>query len=245
MERIVVKNIFKKFRKDQAQGSTLYKIISMISQRNSREKFYALDNISLRVERGEVVGIIGENGSGKSTLLRMIAGIYKPDYGEIKTEGNIVSIIDLATAMQYNSTMTSNIYLCATFLGLDGKKIHEKFSEIVEFSGLKDFVNTRIYKFSNGMVMRLMFSIAIHCNPEILLLDEVFEVGDEEFKKKSGEKIRELIKKGCSVVLVGHDLASIEKQCDRVIWMDKGKIKMEGKPKKIIEFYKKHEGNLS
>ncbi|HTY43710.1 MAG TPA: ATP-binding cassette domain-containing protein [Patescibacteria group bacterium] len=239
MERIVLNNIFKKFRKDQVQGSTLYKLMSLVSHRNSREKFYALDNISFNVKKGEVVGIIGENGSGKSTLLRIIAGIYKPDYGEIKTEGKIISIIDLGTSLQFDSTMADNIHLCATFLGLSRDEIRKKFDDIVEFSGLKEFVNTRIYKFSNGMITRLIFSIATHCDPEILLLDEIFAVGDEKFKKKSYKKIKDIIKKGCSVILTGHDMALMEKQCNRVIWLEQGKIMMEGKPKRIIEMYKR------
>lgn len=239
MERIVVKNIFKKFRKDPTSKSTLYKLISIISKRSSKEKFLVLDDISLIIEDGEIIGIIGANGSGKSTLLRMIAGIYKADSGEIKTNGKIISIIDLTASLQSTLTMEDNIYLCGTFLGLDKKEIKKKFDEIVRFSGLDGYINTRLYKFSSGMITRLIFSIAINCNPEILLLDEIFAVGDEDFKDKSSKKIKELVKQGCCAVLAGHELGLMKKNCDKVIWLEKGKIKMEGNPNEIIENYKK------
>ena len=236
-EKITVRNVSKKFRKDINPGSALRKLVSFGSGRDSREKFDVLKDVSFDVKSGEVVGIIGKNGSGKSTLLRIIAGIYKPDSGRVKTEGKVISLIDLGSSMQPSLTMRHNIYLCAAFLGLSTKEISKKFGEIVEFSGLKDFIETRVYKFSSGMIARLVFSIAVHCNPEILLLDEVFEVGDEEFKKKSGEKIRELINKGCSAIMVGHDLKNIGEQCSRIIWIKNGKIEMEGKPEDIVWRY--------
>ena len=237
MDRIIVDNVSKKFRKDINPGSALRKLVSLGSGRDSRERFDVLKDVSFRVKSGEVVGIIGKNGSGKSTLLRIIAGIYKPDSGRVKTDGKIISLIDLGSSMQPSLTMRHNVYLCAAFLGLSTKEISKKFWEIVKFSGLRNFVETRVYKFSSGMVARLVFSIAVHCNPEILLLDEVFEVGDEEFRKKSGERIRELIKKGCSAVMAGHNLKNIGNQCSRIIWIKEGKIEMEGKPEEIIWKY--------
>jgi ABC-type polysaccharide/polyol phosphate transport system ATPase subunit len=240
MERVILKNISKKFRKDPTSKSTLYKLISIISKRSSKEKFLVLDDISIIITDGEIIGIIGENGSGKSTFLRIIAGIYKADSGEIKTNGKIISIIDLNASLQSTLTMEDNIYLCGAFLGLDKKEIQKKFSEIVKFSGLEEFVNTRLYKFSNGMMSRLIFSIAINCNPEILLLDEIFAVGDEDFKNKSSEKIRELVKEGCCAIVAGHDLELMKKQCNKVIWLDKGRIKMGGNPEQVIENYRDH-----
>jgi ABC-type polysaccharide/polyol phosphate transport system ATPase subunit len=237
VDRIIVNNISKKFKKDLSPKTILYKILSLISKRDSKEEFNVLEDISLNVKKGEIVGIIGENGSGKSTLLRIIAGIYKSDKGEIKTDGKIISLIGLDSALEINSTMEYNIYLLGTFFGLDKKEIKEKFKEIVRFSGLEQFVNTRVYKFSAGMKSRLIFSIAINCNPEILLLDEILEVGDEEFKGRSEKKIKEFVQKGGSVLIVSHYLEAIQKSCNRIIWLEKGKVKIEGDPAQVVEDY--------
>ena len=138
-------------------------------------------------------------------------------------------------------TLKENVFLCCSLFGLSHKEIKDRFDPIIEFSELKDYKNTKIYQFSEGMKQRLAFSIAIHCDPEILLLDEVFEVGDEEFRIKSGNKIIELVKNGCSAILVTHNLELIKKYCDRVIWIDKGEIKRTGECNEVIKEYLKYE----
>jgi len=238
-ERIIIENVSKKFKIGfKKNQSALARLISLFSGKEPQRTIAALKNISLKCYSGEIFGIIGENGSGKSTLLRCIAGIY--DYeGTIKSEGKIISLINLNVGLQPRLTMKDNIFLCCSLFGLGNKEIKKRFNSIVEFSGLKNFVNTKIYQFSEGMKARLAFSIAIHCNPEILLLDEVFGVGDETFKAISSRKIKELVSNGALVILVSHDLEMIEKYCDRVIWMEKGKIKREGETNEIIREYKK------
>ncbi len=242
IKRIIAEKISKKFkigfRKNQ---SILEKIVSLISGREPKRIITALDNVSFSCNSGEILGIIGENGSGKSTLLRIIAGIYKKDSGKIQTNGKLISLINLSVGLKERLTMKDNIFLCCSLFGLNTKQIKKKFDSIVKFSELEEFVNTKIYQFSEGMKQRLGFSTAIHCNPEILLLDEVFAVGDEEFRKKSVKKIKNFLREGVSIVLVSHDLETIKKYCTKVILMEKGKIVNYGDAKKIIKEYLKDE----
>lgn len=237
IERIIVENVSKKFKIGfKKSESALSRIISLFSGRESKKTLEALKGVSFKINSGEIVGIIGKNGSGKSTLLRCLARIY--DYeGQIRAKGNIISIINLGAGFHYRLTMKENIYLCCSLFGLSRKRIKEVFSSIIEFSELDNFVNTKLYQFSSGMKNRLAFSIAIHCSPEILLLDEVFEIGDESFKIKSAGKIEEMVKKGACVVLVSHDLGLVKKYCNRAILVEEGKIKKEGKAKEIVREY--------
>jgi ABC-type polysaccharide/polyol phosphate transport system ATPase subunit len=240
MQRVIVNNISKRFRigfrKDQG---TLARFISFFSGVESKRIIWALKDVSFNVRAGEVVGIIGGNGSGKSTLLRVIAGIYNKDSGEVKIDGKIVSLINLNIGLKERLPMTDNIYVCCSLFSLPRKEIKKRFDSIVEFSGLNDFVSTKIYQFSGGMKQRLVFSIAAHCDADILLLDEVFEVGDEEFRTKSANKVKELTKDGTSVILVSHEMWMVEKYCDRVIWLDKGTVVKEGKVEDVTGEYKR------
>jgi len=236
--RIVVDNVSKKFRIGYKKNqSVLSRLISLVSGIEPKKDIWALKNVSFNAYEGEIVGIIGENGSGKSSLLRIISEIYYMNAGYLKVNGKLISIIDLEIGLNERLTMKDNIYYCCSLFNLSNKKINEKFNSIVELSELEEFVNTKIYQFSIGMIERLIFSIAIHCDPEILLLDEAIEVGDESFKKKAAAMIKDLVKKGVTVLLVSHDLPLIIKQCDRVIWMDKGRIVKKGNPKEIVREY--------
>lgn len=243
--RIIVDNVNKKFKigfiKNQ---SVLSKILSIFSGKENKKTLVALKNISFGIKEGEIVGIVGDNGSGKSTLLRCIARIYSKDSGKIGTKGKVISLINLKLGMQQRIDMKENIFLTGTLFGMTKKEIKKRFISIINFSGLNDFINTKIYQFSEGMKQRLVFSIAIHCNPKILLLDEIFEVGDGDFKKRSANKIKELVKQGASVLLVSHDLDLIKKHCNKIIWMEKGKIFKEGKTKEIIKEYKRRSNQI-
>lgn len=240
MKRIAVDSVSKKFRigfkKDQ---STLSRFISLFSGKEPKKIIWALKEVSFSADAGEIIGIVGENGSGKSTLLRIIAEIYNNDGGEVKTEGKIISLINLYIGLKERLTMEDNIYMCLPLFGVSIKETKKRFNSIVEFSGLENFINTKIYQFSDGMKQRLAFSIAIHCDPDIFLLDEVFEVGDEEFRAKSADKINEFVKNGATVLLVSHKLEMIEKYCNRVIWIDKGRIVKKGNSKDVIKDYLK------
>lgn len=225
MKRIIVSNISKKFkigfRKNQG---ALFRLVALFFDREQKRVIEVLKGVSFEVSSGEMLGIVGKNGSGKSTLLRIIAGIYSCDSGRVITNGKIIPIINLNVGLKERLTMKNNIFLCCSLLGLGRKEIKIKFNSIVGFSELKNFIDTKIYQFSEGMKQRLSFSIAIHCNPDILLLDEILEVGDEKFKEKSGNKIIEMVKKGCSVILVSHDIDIIRRYCNRVIMIDNGRI---------------------
>ena len=241
MKRIIVNNLNKNFKIGfRPSQSFLSRVASVISGKEPKKNLKAIDNVSLELNSGEIVGIIGTNGSGKSTLLRIIAGIYNYDSGEVIINGKIISLINLRIGLKERLTMKENIFLVGSYFGVSQKEIKKKLNSIVEFSGLKKFMNTKIYQFSLGMIQRLAFSIAINTRSEILLLDEVFEVGDEEFRRKSANEIKELIKTGVSVILVSHDLDMIKKHCDKVILMHKGKIIKIGNPREIIDKYSKY-----
>lgn len=208
------------------------------------KKIEVLKKINFDIYDNEIVGIIGRNGSGKSTLLKIIAELYSKDSGIIKVNGKSLYINGFSQATNPELTVKENIFLNATIFGLTDKQIKSRLQEIIDFSGLKDFLEVKVQKLSSGMIARLNFSIAFHCikhrKPEILLLDEVFSSGgDLEFQKKSIEKMEELIKEGATVLLVSHSEELIKKYCKRVIWLEKGKIKMDSNPQKVFPEYKK------
>lgn len=241
MERIIVENVWKEFSigADRKQGA-LEKIVSALSGREPRKNFWALEDISFTAKAGEIIGIIGRNASGKSTLLRIIAGIYKKDKGYIRTNGVIVPLIGMDAGLNIRSTAKDNIHLCCSILGLKQKAIRKKFEEIISFAELESFVNTKLYQFSSGMIARLSFSIAInsaaHAKPEILLLDEVFAVGDEHFINKSIAKLKGLIKSGATVLFVSHDLHLLNEHCQRFIWIENGKLVKDGGEEALKEY---------
>lgn len=243
IKRIEIKNVSKKFRADFRKSDTaLSRFVGVTSGRTEKKEISVLDDISFDVSAGEVLGIIGKNGSGKSTLLRLIAEVYQPDLGEIKTNGKVVYLTGLNQGSMPKLTMYENIYLMGAVMGLSQKDIDDRFNDIVDFSGLKDFVDMRVFQFSTGMMARLNFSIVVHCvehqNPDILLLDEILSSGgDADFQTKATQKMEELIKKGAAVVLVSHNEEVLNKNCQKVIWLDNGKIKETGNPKDVFEKY--------
>jgi len=237
-EVLILSNISKSFRIGvKHEQSFLAKIIDNIFSRTETKEIKILNKVSFCVVPKEIVGIIGDNGSGKSTLLRIIAGIYRQDEGDIYTKGKIVSLINLVVGLKERLTMKDNIFLCCSLFNLPQKEIRVKMHSIANFSGLESFMETKIYQFSQGMRQRLSFSIAVHCNPDILLLDEVFEVGDEDFKKKSANKIRELVASGSCVILISHDLEIIKMYCDTVYLLEAGHITRFQSPQEAINKY--------
>ena len=244
---ITVDNISKKFFLDvKNKEGALFRIISLLNKNNvtkQKREVQVLNNITFDVYSGQILGIIGKNGSGKSTLLRIIAGIYQTDTGEVKTEGSAVYLTGTGQGSSGKLTMRENIYLMGSVMGLNQKEIGSRFDEIVEFSGLKEHLDIKIYQFSTGMISRLNFSIVMHClehqNPDILLLDEVLSAGgDIDFQEKATKKMEDLIKGGAAVILVSHSLDTINDYCDNVIWIEKGNIKETGEPKTVINDYK-------
>jgi ABC-type polysaccharide/polyol phosphate transport system ATPase subunit len=214
------------------------------TNKKSREnEAMVIKDISFKVLRGEILGIIGKNGSGKSTLLRIIAGIYQKDSGKVLVYNDIFYLTTLGLGLMEKLSMRENIFLLGSIMGLTQKNVKDIFDEIVEFSELQEFVDLQISQFSVGMIGRLGFSISVFCmqnkKNSILLLDEVFGSGaDYAFENKAIQKMEQLIRGGATVVIVSHDLDIVQKYCDRVIWLDKGEIKEIGNPKDIIEKYK-------
>jgi len=225
------------------EDGALARAISFISGRESKKEIEVLKDIYFDIYPGEIVGLIGKNGSGKSTLLRILAGIYEQEEGIVKTNGTVSYLSGFSNGLMPKLTMEDNIYLIGSMMELSQKEIKSRFDEIVEFSGLKDFVYAKVYQFSSGMITRLAFSIVINClnhsKPDILLLDEVFNAGgDVDFESKALEKMAEFIKSGSTVILVSHYLNVIEEYCQRAMLVDDGKIQKDGSPKEVIAAYK-------
>jgi ABC-type polysaccharide/polyol phosphate transport system ATPase subunit len=238
IKRIKIENVSKRFMVGRRiKMGALARLVSLVSGKEPQRPVYVLKNLSFDVCSGEIAGIIGDNGSGKSTLLRIIAGIYQPDNGIVYVNGKIISLINLIVGLKERLTMKENIFLCCSLFGLSQKDAKARLQEIIEFSGLQEYADTKIYQFSEGMKQKLSFSIAVHCNPDILLLDEVFEVGDEDFKKKSADKIKELVSGGASVVLVSHDLDLIKKHCNAAMWLKNGEIHEKGGAEAVAGHY--------
>ncbi len=201
------------------------------------KKFWALKGIDLKIPRGETFGIIGSNGSGKSTLLKIIAGILQPTQGKIKVNGRLSALIELGAGFHPEISGRENIYINGIMLGLSKQEIHKKFKEIVDFAELWEFIDNPVRTYSSGMFMRLGFSVAIHVNPEILLIDEILAVGDQSFVHKCLERIFDFKRRKKTLIMVTHDLGSVQKLCTDVVWLSHGVQKELGPADKIIGSY--------
>jgi lipopolysaccharide transport system ATP-binding protein len=241
---ISVKNISKKFCKNLKRSLT-YGIVDLSknifgikpnSPELRRDEFWAIDDISFELKKGEILGIIGVNGSGKSTLLRVLAGIFPPDKGVISIKGQIGALIAVGAGFHPYMTGRENIYLNGTILGMSRQEIEEKVEDIIAFAEISDFIDAPVTTYSSGMRVRLGFSIAVHRVPEVLLIDEVLSVGDISFKKKCMDMM-ESIKKRSSIVFISHNMYQIERICDRTILLQKGKIFSEGDSEAVISTY--------
>lgn len=214
------------------------------------EEFWALKDVNLEVERGEIIGIIGKNGSGKSTLLKVLSGITPPTEGEIIMRGRAASLLEVGTGFHPELTGRENIFLNGAILGMSRKEIVRKFDEIVAFSGVEKFLDTPVKHYSSGMYVRLAFSVAAHMEPDILIVDEVLAVGDSEFQKKCLGKMEEVTEKdGRTILFVSHNLDAVRQLCKRSMLLENGKVKMIGETGEVIEKYfspnKPQKGKLS
>lgn len=214
-------------------------LVNMVKGSITYELFRALDDVSLHINKGEVCGIIGNNGAGKSTILKIIAGVITPTQGSVNINGTVAPMLELGAGFDQDLTARENIYLNGAILGYSKEFLNSKYTEIVEFSELEEFMDQPVRTFSSGMMMRLAFSIATLVEPEILIVDEILSVGDAHFKKKSEERMRSLMSGGTTVLMVSHQLGQIKKLCNRVVWMDKGKIIMDGTAKEVCSAYEK------
>lgn len=199
------------------------------------KKFNALSGVSLNIREGERVALLGYNGSGKSTLLKMISGVMQPDGGSVVSRGRMAGLIEVGAGFHPDLTGRDNVYLNAAILGMEKHEIDEKFDEIVEFSEIGDFIDTEVKFYSSGMYLRLAFSVAVHTNPEIFLVDEILAVGDEPFQQKCLRRIKELCAEGKTLVVVSHDLDLMAQICDRGVVLEKGKVKFDGEAMEAVD----------
>lgn len=234
---IKVENISKTFKIPHQKIRTLRGAFINAFRTKTYEEFKALDGVSFEVKKGEFFGIIGKNGSGKSTLLKILAGIYQPDNGRMKIDGLISPFLELGIGFHPDLSGRDNVYLNATVLGLTRAQIDEKFDEIVDFSEMRRFIDQNIRNYSSGMQVRLAFSVAIHANRDILLMDEVLAVGDESFQKKCLNVFEKFKAEGKTIVFVTHDMEAVEDYCDRAMLLQEGKIVSVGNVKDVIERY--------
>lgn len=212
-------------------------------KKKKKDEFWALKDISFKVEKGEVVGLIGSNGAGKSTLLKVVSGVMKPTKGKVEVNGVISPMIELGAGFDSELTARENIFLNGAVLGYSKSFIEEKFDEIVKFSELKDFLDVPIKNFSSGMTAKLAFSISTVVNPEVLIVDEILSVGDIKFQEKSKNKMLEMIKGGTTVLYVSHSIEAIRDLCTKVIWIEHGEMVMIGDAKKVCDkYYEKQMG---
>jgi ABC-2 type transport system ATP-binding protein/lipopolysaccharide transport system ATP-binding protein len=206
------------------------------------DEFNALDDLDFEVERGEVLGIVGLNGSGKSTLLKLISGILKPSSGTAWHTGSISPLIELGAGFDADLTARENVFLNGAVLGYSRRQMAAKYDEIIEFAELEEFQDVAIKNFSSGMVARLGFSIATITKPDILIVDEILSVGDFIFQEKSEQRISEMMSGGTTVLIVSHAITQIERLCERVIWLDKGRMIMDGPALEVCAAYKARAG---
>lgn len=237
---IKVKDVGMEFNLSQEKVDNLKEyVIKFLKRELLFQEFWALKNISFEVKKGDRVGIIGLNGAGKSTLLKIISGVMKPTEGAVQIKGKLVPLLELGAGFDSNYTGRENIFLNGAMLGYSKKFLEEKYDEIVEFSEIGKFIDVPIKNYSSGMKARLGFSIATMVEPEILILDEVLSVGDAKFRKKSQDRIMSLFDKNITVLFVSHSVGQVKSLCNKAIWLEKGKLIMQGDVEEVCAAYEK------
>jgi lipopolysaccharide transport system ATP-binding protein len=233
---VEVRNVTKEFRLHHERNQTL-KAAVMRGRISRYEQFTAVNNISFDVKAGSTFGLIGSNGSGKSTLLKCLAKIYSPNRGNITYNGRMAALLEVGSGFHHELSGRENIYLNGSILGMSKKEIDRKYDQIVDFSGVEQFIDQPVKNYSSGMYVRLGFSVAISVEPDILVADEVLAVGDEAFQRKCMDKFREFRATGRTVILVSHSMESIREMCDEVAWLEKGNLRAIGDSSSIVDKY--------
>ena len=240
MSRINVENLSIKFRIYHNRSPSLKEYFASLFKKNEQptySDFYALKNISFEINAGDRVGFVGHNGAGKSTLLKTLCRIYEPSSGKISVDGRIAPLLEIGAGFHPEFTGRENIYLNGSIIGHSKQQLKTIESEIIEFAELEKFIDTPVKYYSTGMYMRLAFSLATAIQPDILILDEVFAGGDDNFKTKAKQRMHALIDKANIMIMVSHDQQLVESLCNRVIWLDHGELIADGAPKEIIDLY--------
>ncbi len=246
MNAIEFNNISKKFRK----GDKVYALRDLIpkiakgvvagrgaANGLNKSEFWAIRDVTFSVKKGEVLGIIGPNGAGKSTILKLLSKLMRPDKGDMKIKGRLSALIEITAGFHPDFTGRENIYFNGAIYGMTRDEIEQKYEQIVEFSGVREFIDTPVKRYSSGMMARLGFAVAAHVDPDILLVDEVLSVGDMTFQTKCVRKMRELLSSGATVIFISHNIPLVQSLCERIILLDKGQILKEGYPEEVMPFY--------
>ena len=237
---IEVNNVCKTFRIYHEKRNSVYEsVVGWFSRKKYYEDLEVLKNISFTIKKGEMFGIVGKNGTGKTTLLRVISGVYQPDKGSVITHGSLVPFLALGLGFQGELTAKANVIQYGILLGFKRREIIERVEKIMEFAELEKFADTKLKNFSSGMYARLAFATAVQVDPDILIIDEVIQVGDLSFQQKSYDTILSFKKRGKAIILVSHDIKAIEDHCDRALFLNNGIIESIGKPSEVIDAYKK------
>ncbi|MBT6746104.1 MAG: ABC transporter ATP-binding protein [Flavobacteriales bacterium] len=239
MDLIKATNLGIRFKMKRKKPQVTLSDTKKTDRRVNASEFWALKNVNFTVEKGDILGVIGSNGSGKSTLLRLISEVYSPDEGTIEINGSVSALLSLGAGFKSELSGLENIYLNGIMLGFSKTEIDKHLEQIIEFSEIGEFINEPVKVYSSGMRSRLGFSISAFLERDVMLIDEILGVGDFKFKKKSQEKMEEMIRDGRTVIIVSHSMDSIKKYSNKAIWIEKGEMKASGKAVDIVELYLK------
>lgn len=236
---VEISNLSKRYLIGKKKDGSLRGTLSSIFKTGNaaEDEFWALKDINLNINKGDVIGIIGKNGAGKSTLLKILSQITQPTTGRIEINGRVASLLEVGTGFHPELTGRENIYLNGTILGMTRKEVTAKFDEIVAFSGIEKFIDTPVKRYSSGMYVRLAFSVAAHLEPEILIIDEVLAVGDAEFQEKCLGKMKDVAGEGRTVIFVSHDMGAVTSLCNKGVFLNNGTIELTGEMEKIVSYY--------
>jgi lipopolysaccharide transport system ATP-binding protein len=242
---VQVEGVSKRFRRQTIQPSATLKsaIVDFLRGRKITETpstFQALKEVTFAVPSGHTLGIIGRNGSGKSTLLKLLTGIYRPDRGKIAVQGKVGALLELGAGFHPEFSGRENIFINGIVLGLSKREVRQQLDDIIRFAELEAFIDEPVKTYSVGMYMRLGFSVAVHADPDVLLIDEILAVGDEAFFQKCYDKLAAFRRRGKTIILVSHDLNTVSRWCDTVVWLDDGRVQEQGMPERVIDLYRQH-----
>lgn len=239
MDIISVDHVSMRFRLASEKVDSLKEyFIKTLKSQISTNEFWALNDVSFQIQKGDALGLIGLNGSGKSTMLKIIAGILKPTKGSVAVRGEVAPLIELGAGFDYDLTASENIFLNGALMGRSHEEMESYYDGIVEFSELKDFIDVPVKNFSSGMIARLAFAIATIGTPDILICDEVLSVGDFRFQEKCHKRIGEMLEKGTTLLFVSHSIEQVEGLCNKAVWLEHGNVKMFGECKEVAEIYR-------
>ncbi len=237
MSAIIVDGVSKKFRLQSDRAHSVKELITRRDRDAGEDAFWALQDVSLEIPQGSMYALVGHHGSGKSTLLRCIAGIYRPTAGSVRVDGRISTLLELGAGFHPDLTGRENVYMNATILGMSKKQIDAAFDDIVGFAGVEEFIDSPVKIYSSGMYVRLGFSVAVHVDPEILIVDEVIAVGDAEFQRKCFDYLYDLRRRGVTIVVVTHSTGTVEAMCDGAAWLDHGVLQLTGTGPEVAAAY--------